>query len=225
MKQFIAASIVIIFLIVSCNDKPGKDTGTALNDSITNADRKKDSLEKALTDSLHFAKNKDSVLLQLTDSILLTLKNKNFSTFTNYIHPSEGVRFSPYGYIDTVKHIRFTRSEFTNQLKQEDQALVWGEFDGTGYPLKMTLDNYMEKFVYDVDFLNPEKRTVNKFIGSGNSLNNLSLIYKNSDFTESHFSGFEEKYGGMEWRTLRLVFKEHNQRFYLVGVVHDQWTS
>jgi hypothetical protein len=82
----------------------------------------------------------------------------------------------------------------------------------------------MEKFVYDVDFIKPEKRSVNKFISGGNSLNNLDSVYKDCDFTESHFSGFEKKYGGMDWRTLRLVFKERNGKYFLVGVVHDQWT-
>jgi hypothetical protein len=70
--------------------------------------------------------------------------------------------------------------------------IVWGKFDATGDPIKMTLNNYMQRFVYDVDFAKPEKRSVNEFIGSGNSLNNLDSVYKDCDFTESHFSGFEK---------------------------------
>ncbi|HEV8269657.1 MAG TPA: hypothetical protein VGQ04_00050, partial [Chitinophagaceae bacterium] len=70
----------------------------------------------------------------------------------------------------------------------------------------------------------PEKRSVNKFIGAGNSLNNLEMVYKNCDFTESNFSGFDKKYEGMDWKTLRLVFKERNKRFYLIGIIHDEWT-
>ena len=88
----------------------------------------------------------------------------------------------------------------------------------------MTLNNYMRRFVYDVDFVKPEKRTVNDFIGTGNSLNNLDSVYRGCDFTESHFSGFEKKYAGMDWKSLRLVFKERNGKFFLVGIVHDEWT-
>ena len=40
--------------------------------------------------------------------------------------------------------------------------IVWGDFDGTGDPIKMTLNNYMQRFVYDVDFVKPEKRSVNE---------------------------------------------------------------
>ena len=55
--------------------------------------------------------------------------------------------------------------------------------------------------------IKPETRKVNEFIGHGNSLNNLLSVYKNCDFTESHFSGFEKKYECMDWRSLRLIFK------------------
>ena len=102
--------------------------------------------------------------------------------------------------------------------------IVWGEFDGTGDPIRMTLNNYLQRFVYDVDFIKPEKRTVNEFIGAGNSLNNLLSVYKDHDFTESHFSGFDKKYAGMDWKSLRLVFKERNKRFFLVAIIHDEWT-
>jgi hypothetical protein len=51
--------------------------------------------------------------------------------------------------------------------------ITWGHFDGSGAPIKMTLNNYFKRFVYDVDFVKPEKRSVNKFLGGGNSLNNL----------------------------------------------------
>jgi len=28
----------------------------------------------------------------------------------------------------------------------------------------------------------------------------------------------------MDWRSLKLVFKEKDGNWYLVGVVHDEWT-
>ena len=111
-----------------------------------------------------------------------------------------------------------------NNMDNWESVIIWGEFDGTGDPIKMTLNNYLQRFVYDVDFAKPEKRSVNEFIGSGNSLNNLDSVYKDCDFTESHFSGFEKKYEGHDWRTLRLVFKERKGKYFLVGIIHDEWT-
>ena len=215
--------------MIACKDKSEKESNVEITTGDSNqiVDRKKDSLLKIknIQDSLRLVKRKDSVLLKTTQTILTLLKNKNYSAFANYIHPAEGIRFSPYGFVDTVHDIKLSKQKFINQLREQGQdMIVWGEFDGTGDPIKMTLNNYMQRFVYDVDFVKPEKRSVNEFIGGGNSLNNLEAVYTNCDFTESHFSGFDKKYGGMDWRSLRLVFKVRDRKFLLVGIVHDEWT-
>jgi len=28
----------------------------------------------------------------------------------------------------------------------------------------------------------------------------------------------------MDWRSLKLVFKKYEDRFYLVGIIHSEWT-
>ena len=215
--------------MIACNDKSKNERKieATTGDSIQPADRKTDSLLKIknFQDSIRLVQRKDSILLKTTQTILTLLKNKNYSAFANYIHPVEGIRFSPYGFVDTVHDIQLSRQKFINQAGASVQdMIVWGKFDGTGDPIKMTLNNYMQRFVYDVDFVKPEKRSVSEFIGGGNSLNNLELVYKNCDFTESHFSGFDQKYAGMDWRSLRLVFKVRDRKFFLVGIVHDEWT-
>ena len=227
MKIFFISIISVCLFFIGCRSKSGNEIEKANSDSIQALNRKTDSLlqVKSLQDSIQLVHRKDSILLKLTQTILLTVKNKNYSAFANYIHPVAGIRFSPYGYVDTANDIILSKAKFIAQAGNPNQdMIVWGAFDGTGDPIRMTLNNYIQRFVYDVDFARPEKRSVNKFISGGNSLNNLDSVYKNCDFTESHFSGFEEKYGGMDWKTLRLVFKERNGRFFLVGIVHDEWT-
>src|SRR4030095_14286183 len=221
--------ISLCSFMITCKNKSKNESKveTTTVDSSQFVDRKTDSLLKIknFQDSIQLVQRKDSILLKTTQNILTLLKNKNYSAFANYIHPVEGIRFSPYGFVDTVHDIKLSKQKFINKAGESVQdMIVWGEFDGTGDPIKMTLNNYMQRFVYDVDFVKPEKRSVNKFIGSGNSLNNLKLVYKNCDFTESHFSGFDKKYAGMDWRSLRLVFKIRDKKFLLVGIVHDEWT-
>ena len=227
MKRLFIAITAVLGLFISCKDRSQRKVEVSTKDSIEKINPQTDPSRKVNTieDSVQIAQHKDSLLLRITDNILRTIKNMNYSALASYIHPVEGIRFSPYAYIDTLHHIKFSSNAFLVQANSSDQdIMVWGEFDGSGDPIKMTLDAYMQRFVYDVDFIKPEKRSVNKFISGGNSLNNLLAVYKNCDFTESHFSGFEEKYGGHDWRTLRLVFKETNKKLYLVGVVHDEWT-
>ncbi len=166
---------------------------------------------------------KDSVLLAVTAEVLEAIKGRDYRRLADYFHPEEGLRFSPYGYIDTVHHAHFFGEEFLAKV-QEGDSISWGKYDGTGKDILLPIDKYFDKFVYDVDFINAEQVAVNEVLGTGNSLINIRQVYPGADFTESYFSGFEEKYGGMDWRSLRLVFRFYKEQPYLVGMVHDQWT-
>lgn len=166
---------------------------------------------------------KDSILLGLTKEILGIVKDKDYKELAHYVHPQVGLRFSPYGYIDTLSHLHFTKEEFIKEA-EGDHRVVWGSFDGTGKNIRMTLDEYFDRFVYDKDFLNAQQVSVNEVLGKGNSLINTNEIFPRADFTESYFPGFEEKYGGMDWRSLRLVFQRQGDGIYLVAIVHDEWT-
>jgi hypothetical protein len=64
----------------------------------------------------------------------------------------------------------------------------------------------------------------NTVLGHGNSLNNSFEIYKDSIIVEYYFSGLDPQYEGMDWRSLRLVFEEKDDIWYIVGIIHDQWT-
>ena len=66
--------------------------------------------------------------------------------------------------------------------------------------------------------------TFQQGIGQGNSINNIAQIYPSAVTVEYHFEGFEEEYAGLDWRSLRLVFEASGGTWYLVGIVHDEWT-
>ena len=190
--------------------------------------RQTDAQNETLTDTAALKPDTiDSVarIPGLSKQVLTALKNKDYESFAGFIHPAQGVRFSPYGYVDTTSAILFSVQGFLEEVSKKPQTkITWGQYDGTGEPIVLTIDEYFKKFVYDADFLNAPKNSLNEMIGKGNSLNNLTAIYKDSDFTEHHFPGFDQKYDGMDWCSLRLVFKNYNNKIYLVGIVHDQWT-
>jgi hypothetical protein len=97
-------------------------------------------------------------------------------------------------------------------------------FDGTGDPIELTFDDYYQRFIYSADFANPEQMAVDEELGYSSMINNIADFYPGSSFVEYHFSGFVEDYGGMDWVSLRLVFTEEEGSWFLVGIVHDQWT-
>jgi len=173
--------------------------------------------------SVSYHAENDSVILVLTKEILTVIKDKDYKKLTEYIHPEDGIRFSPYAYIDTANDVTATRSTFRLNA-YTNKKRIWGSYDGGGDPIKMTFKEYFKKFVYDVDFLNAEKTTLNTKSSRGSTMNNMDDIYPGCIYTESYFSGFEEKYDGMDWRALRLVYKEYEGKYYLVGIIHDEWT-
>lgn len=151
------------------------------------------------------------------------LKTKDMTALASLVHPSKGVRFTPYSYVDLPDDQVFTAAQLPSLL-QSSQTYLWGEYDGSGEPIQLDFSAYYAKFVYDVDFANPHMIGNNVSIGTGNSLNNLSQAYPNRPFVEFHFTGFDPQYGGMDWRSLSLVFEELSGVWYLVGIVHGQWT-
>ncbi len=157
------------------------------------------------------------------EKIILLIKNKDMEGLATYVHPDKGVRFSPYGYVDTKNHLTFT-SEQVKGLMEDDEEYTWGVYDGTGDPIKLTFREYYNKFVYDVDFANAAVIGNNHVVGAGNTLINYDEAYPDARFVEFHFPGFEAQYEGLDWRSLRLFFEEKDNTWYLVGIVHDQWT-
>jgi hypothetical protein len=207
MKFILRALTIIVaaFILFSCKEKIEPDAITVSSPSPKPID-------------------KEALILELSKKVLTSIKTKDYKKLTEFIHPTSGVRFSPYAYIDTITHLKFSKAQLLQEIKTKNK-LDWGNYDGSGDTILLTIEDYFSKFVYNADFLNAEKTSWNKMIGGGNSLNNLETVYKDCDYVESYFSGFDKKYEGMDWCCLRLVFKKHLDKFYLITIVHDQWTS
>ena len=162
-------------------------------------------------------------LLATAVTVVELIDDADFDSVADYVHPVDGVRFSPYGYVDTANHLVFSGNDLDG-IMQSSQQYTWGAFDGTGDPIDMTFTEYYDRFIYDHEFANPELIGNDTIIGTGNTLINLDDVYPDASFVEFHFSGFDPQYDGMDWRSLRLVFEEDNGNWQLVGIVHDEWT-
>lgn len=166
--------------------------------------------------------SKEETFKVLNNEILSTLKSKDFRKFSNYIHPEKGVRFSMYGYTQPKTDKLFSKEEFV-KYEPTNIKFTWGEKDGTGDPLVLSIKDYLNKWVFVKDFTKSEY-SENSIKAVGNSINNMKEIYPNSTFTENYIKGTEE-YGEMDWNSLRFVFEELYGTYYLVAVINDQWTT
>ncbi|MDO5767918.1 MAG: hypothetical protein Q4P13_00310 [Psychrobacter sp.] len=161
---------------------------------------------------------------QIANQIKQSLLTNNYQAITPYIHPTKGVRFSMYAYVQKDKDKVFTPAQFEQYLKESRIKFTWGEKDGTGDLYITTLPDYLKHWASDgLDKVDSDSISYNAFQSLGNSLNNLKKAYPDSDFVEFYFPGTDE-YSGMDWRALRLVFEAYQGRNYLVAIINDQWT-
>ena len=162
-------------------------------------------------------------ILENSVNVLKALKEKDMEKLKYYIHPEKGVRFTPYGYIDKEKDLVVKRNELVDMFK-DSKIRNWGDYDGSGFPIEVSLKDYYKEFVYDKDFLNPHMVYINNSESRGNTLNNIKEVYPDGQYIESYFEGFDEEFAGIDWESLRLVFEEYKGKWYLVGIIHSQWT-
>lgn len=204
--------LILLWMVVSCNTKQQQKQSTV-----------QEHASHIQTDTIATKIPEDTVLLHLAKKILETIKQRDFVALAAFAGPEGKILFSPYAHIDTAHNQVLNKSSLLT-LSGNNKKLNWGSYDGSGLPINLSLTDYFKKFVYDADFLQAEKFSVDERIGSGNSLHNVSAIYPGSHFVEAHFTGFDKQYEGMDWKSLRLVFMPEANGYKLVAVVHDQWT-
>ena len=161
-------------------------------------------------------------LEETSERVITALFQRDMQALAGFVHPERGVRFSPYAFV-REEHQVFMPEALVGLL-DSDTVYTWGIYDGSGMPIELTFSEYYQEFVYSSDFANAEQVAVNEVIGEGNTINNIGTFYPESSFVEYYFSGFDEQYEGMDWESLRLVFVQEDSTWYLVGIVHAEWT-
>lgn len=137
----------------------------------------------------------------------------------------KGIRFTPYTRVDSVNDRRFTPGELRAQWAKPD-SLVWGSFDGSGEPIRLSFRQYFDKFVYDFDARRaPRVARDSAPMGTGNSIFNVRNVYPSGAVVEFNTPGTDPRYGGMDWRSLWIVLERMADRWVVIGIVHGSWTT
>ena len=225
-KLILLVTILSVILVGCTVDNNGVDYEVKLKEKdyeIAGLEQKLEDLRDNDEDDVDDNDDVSKNLLLTTVRVLQLLKDKNMDDLSDFIHPTKGVRFSPYGYVDIENHLVF-KAEEVNDLEDNTQVYTWGAYDGSGEDIELSFNDYYDKFIFDEDFSNPQIIGNNVIVGIGNSLVNIEEVYPDGRFVELHFEGFDPQYEGIDWRSLRLVFETVDGNWYLVGIVHDQWT-
>ena len=138
------------------------------------------------------------------------------------VHPVNGVRFSPYAFVDKKSDVRFTPAMLRVAIADRG-VRVWGTTDGSGKPIRLSFANYFKRFVYDRDFANTSGVLHNgEQEARSNTHDNSREEYPDAIIVEFYVRGSAGNEGTGS-RSLRLIFEQYRGAWYLVHIVHDEW--
>ena len=151
------------------------------------------------------------------------LKRHDMQTLSRLVHPVKGVRFSPYAFLDTDNDIRFTSTTVRSAFS-DAKPYTWGAYDGSGDPIRLPFRAYYSRFVYDRDYAADPGPSYNfSTVKHGGASDNAREEYPDAVIVEFHAKP-QENDAGSRGRALRLVFEPYKNSWYLVHIVHDEWT-
>lgn len=166
----------------------------------------------------------DSVILfRKSDSIIELFEKNDYAGLEKWSKDVK-IHFSPYPFVDSTDfELRLKASQLASAYKS-GVALMWGNYDGSGEEILLSVREYMSEFVTDADYRTEGERSYSRLPNTGNSVSNIQSAFPGSEFTSYYINGKNPEYAGMDWKSLTLVFQKSEGDWVLVGVVHGQWT-
>ena len=139
------------------------------------------------------------------------LKYKDYEALAGYVHPERGVTFTAYSTVNLETDQNFSADQI-RELVQDETRYLWGYEDGRG------------EFIFSVDYTQATSVGVDEIVMSGNSLENLKEAYPDCRFVDLCYPNLDPAYEGLDWCSLKIVFAPTQSGWYLVGLIHSQWT-
>lgn len=165
----------------------------------------------------------DEELLKAANAILQILSDKDYKALSDALNSVKGISFTPYSSVDP-EHDKTLRPEELETLFESGEILTWGSWDGSGEPIELSLDAYWDRFVWNADYHNADQIGVNRLCRTGNATENLTEQYPNCEYIDYEIDSLSGEEAGTDWTSLRLVFQKIDGVWYLVAIVHGEWT-
>jgi hypothetical protein len=163
------------------------------------------------------------IIAQDAARVVQILKAGNAPELAAYAHPKKGIRFSPYAYVEPGEDVVLTAKQIAAEWASSRRR-VWGSDENSGDPIRRTMREYFRRYVYNRDYAAAPKVGYNTILASGNTRDNCWEVYPGAIVVEYHFPQSRSPRAGHDWASLRLAFEKFGERWFLVGIIHDEWT-
>lgn len=209
MKKNILVLIfgLVILTITWCS----KNNLTPINEDQALQEQEKKQRQINMSDKNH-----------VIDFAIKALKEKNIEQLKK-VTSKEGIRFSPYNYVDVDKHIVLKKDDLIQAFNSEINYVRWWE-DGTWDPIIMTFKNYLKRYIYDLDFETLWERNYDQILQRGNTINNIDDIYSGASTVEFFIPGLNPEYWWMDRKSLTLILIQEDNERKIKWITHGERT-
>ena len=222
MKQIVYFSALFLVMTSCVLESENNDLGGYIDEEAYQkefiGENKKHELVEMEIDSIAT----DTTFIDFTNELVELLHQNDLINFASYFHPDKGCRFVPYTFM-VDEDLVFTTKTFQTELSNHKE-LHWGSFDVSGEAIEYTITDYFKRFVYDINYKDDATDIhINENLAFSNTLNNIEEFYPEAQYIEFYYEGTTE-YEGMDWSSLIFYVERSNNQYFLVAVVHNQWT-
>lgn len=161
-----------------------------------------------------------SLLLTATE-VLEAIHSQNFSLLSSFADPNEGVTFTPFSTVDRSANVTLSAKDLSSAASNSDDY-IWGVTVGGNEPVRLTISEFFSECLWDADFNSSSTIGVDTVLYSGNAVENVADAYPDCRFVDFYLPG--QGADNENWFSLKLVFSRHHGEWYLIGVVHSEWT-
>lgn len=152
---------------------------------------------------------------------LKLIKEQNYEELSHNISNS-GLRLATSPYLSETNLI-LTPSQVA-KINSNSNQFNFGQSDGSGEPIMLTLQEFFERYVYSHDYLAIDQSSLpNQQIYHSSTLNNIEQIYPNSTIQTHTYPG-SSQFDNMDWQKLNLVIEAEPSGFKLKALVNEEWT-
>ena len=166
----------------------------------------------------------DQGLRAAAAQVVEALAEKDFGRLAGLVDLEKGVLFSPYTLVAPKEQVILTAEDLRDLADGKRMVRTWGLYDGSALPIHLSFREYFDRFVYDAPFATKGQVTVDARQGHGTTIDTTADVWPQGRVVEYYVPEIDPDLGGTDWRSLRLVFERSGERWWLVGLVHDQWT-
>jgi hypothetical protein len=216
MKKLIFL-LPVFFVLSGCNFQIGCNWDDCLNQNIQ-PEQKCDDGDGVCDIEYPLSDLSDQSINDLSLKVVETLKNSDMTWFAEFVDPTKWVQFSAYWNMQD-SDIVLSRSEL---VWLSDEIFTWWMYDGSWDPIKLTLWEFLNDFVYNHDYSQAPEVIFNSIVSRWNTIVNIDTYFQDAEFVEYYFPSFNPEYAGMDWESLVLIFDKNTH--FLIGVAHEQWT-